>query len=129
MLGERGQTRSDLRDSQKRWLDCCGLPRGKASKPEGHRRACRGVTLPKKTEKPEIGPITPSALPGPSPKMTVDEGAAYVKTTRWAMVQAIAAGDLQAKKVGKRFVTTVQFLDEWYSRREDAASNLLSART
>jgi len=72
------------------------------------------------TEKTEVGPTTPAVAQAASPYMTVDQAAAYVKTTRWTIAQAIRAGDLQAKKVGKRFVTTVQFLDEWYSRQEDA---------
>ena len=79
------------------------------------------MPMPTKAEKAEVSPTTPAAAPGPSPYMTVDEAAAYVKTTRWAIAQAIRAGDVQAKKVGKRFVTTVQFLDDWYSRLEDSA--------
>ena len=72
------------------------------------------------TEKTEAGPTTAAVAQAASPYMTVDQAAAYVKTTRWTIAQAIRAGDLQAKKVGKRFVTTVQFLDDWYSRQEDA---------
>ena len=73
-----------------------------------------------KTSKP--GPIAvPAPLETASLYRTIEEAAEYVKTTSWAIAQAIRSGDLQAKKVGKRFVTTVQFLDEWFSRQEDAA--------
>lgn len=60
--------------------------------------------------------------PGPiSPYKTIEEAAEYVKTTPWAIAQAIRANELQAKKLGKRFVTTVQWLDDWFSRLKDAA--------
>jgi excisionase family DNA binding protein len=75
-----------------------------------------------KASKPSVMPSPPADQPGPiSPCKTIEEAAEYLKTTPWAIAQAIRSGDLQAKKVGKRFVTTVQFLDEWFSRQEDAA--------
>lgn len=77
--------------------------------------------MSKNTVKAEAAETTRIVSPGASPYMTVDEAAAYLKTTRWAIAQAIRVGDLQAKKVGKRFVTTIQFLDDWYSRQEDVA--------
>jgi excisionase family DNA binding protein len=71
-------------------------------------------------EKTEVGTTTPAVAQAASPYMTVDQAAAYLKTTHWAIAQAIRAGDLQAKKVGKRFVTTVRSVDDWYSRQRDA---------
>jgi hypothetical protein len=55
-----------------------------------------------------------------SPYMTVPEAAVYAKTTPWAVAQAIRAGELQAKKIGKRFVTRIEWVDDWFSRAEDA---------
>lgn len=71
------------------------------------------------------GPIAASPavveMPLTSPYLTIEEAAVYGKTTEWAIAQAIRARDLQAKKIGKRFLTTRQWFDEWFNRQEDAA--------
>lgn len=56
-----------------------------------------------------------------SPYLTVKQAAEYLHSTPWTIAQAIRVGDLQAKRLGKRFVTTVQWLDDWFSRSGDAA--------
>lgn len=56
-----------------------------------------------------------------SPYKTIETAAEYLGATPWAIAQAIRANELQAKKLGKRFVTTVQWLNEWFERLEDAA--------
>ena len=53
------------------------------------------------------------------PYLTVEEAAAYLRTTPWAVAQAMRAGDLSYAKIGKRFVVSVADLNEYFDRLKD----------
>jgi hypothetical protein len=72
--------------------------------------------LTAKTESPQETPASPT-----SPYKDIQKAAEYLCTSKWAIAQAIRSGDLQAEKIGKRFVTTIQWLDEWFALQEDVA--------
>jgi excisionase family DNA binding protein len=58
------------------------------------------------------------ASTAPSPYKTAQEAAEYLRTTPWAIGQAIRAGDLPYAKIGKRFVVCVADLDAYFERQK-----------
>lgn len=64
--------------------------------------------------------IAPEPPPQPPRYFDIPEAAAQVRTTEWAVAQAIRDGSLRAKKMGKKFITTEEFLKEWFDGARDA---------
>jgi len=62
---------------------------------------------------------TPTLAAAGSPYLTCREAADYAKAKKWTIGEAIRDGSLQAKKVGKRFVTTRKWIDDWFSARSN----------